>query len=203
MAVSNVAGVILAAGLSRRFEGNKLLAPVNGKPLARLALEVAVASRLSRVVAVVGRQAADVVEAMGGETDDPRVSFVRNPANADGQSTSVIAGLRAVMETSPAAMFLMGDQPFMEVGIVDALVAAFETTDRAIVYPMVFGRRANPAIFGQRFFPLLLALSGDTGARGIIDAHPESSLPVHFDRAEAFQDVDQVADLNNATAHEY
>ncbi len=195
MTSSSVAGVILAAGQSRRFQGHKLLAEIGGKALPRLVLEATLESRLSHVAIVVGDRAAEVEKAVTRPLHDSRVSLVRNPVAAIGQSTSVIAGLRAVMDVGAAVMFLMGDQPLITAEIIDALVVAFEESGKAIVYPRVDGRQANPVIFGRRYFARLLALSGDVGGRGIINAFPGDALGIEFDREIAFRDVDRVQDL--------
>jgi len=192
---ARVAGIVLAAGMSRRFGGNKLLAPLDGVPLVRHVAAAALASRLNRVVVVLGHQRAAVQAALGDLLDGTHCTAVVNAAYRDGQSGSVVAGLEAVRHEFPAAMFLMGDQPRLDAGIIDALIAAYEAAGTDICYPSRDGMRRNPVIFGHRFFPDILALNGDTGARAVIDANPDAATAVAFDDAAPFRDVDRGHDL--------
>lgn len=192
-----VAGIVLAAGMSTRFGANKLLAPLRGKPLVRLVAEAALASQLDPVVAVLGHQSERLRAALGELVDHDRLAIAVNPAYGDGQSGSVVAGLKAVQDDCAGAMFLMGDQPLLDAAIVDQLIAAYRRSGKEICYPSVAGKRRNPVIFGARFFPAILALTGDTGARALIDANPEAAIAVEFNRPTAFRDVDRDRDLDD------
>ncbi len=185
-----VAGIVLAAGLSRRFGGNKLLADFRGRPIIRRVVEAALASRLERVVVVLGHEHAKVRAAL---IDDDRLQLVVNHAYGDGQSGSVIAGLKAVR--APAAMFLMGDQPLLDTAIIDALIAAFHRAGKDICYPCHAGSRRGPVIFSRRFYPDILSLTGDTGARALIDANADAAIAVAFAEGRPFEDVDRDVDL--------
>lgn len=190
------AGIVLAAGMSRRFGANKLLAPLHGKPLIRVVLEAALASRLARLFVVLGHESDRVRGAIGDLADDDRLEIVINADYADGQGGSVAAGLRAAMVNFTAAMFLMGDQPWLDRQIIDALIDAFQASEKDICYPSHQGRRRNPVIFGARFFPQILALTGDAGARALIDANPDAACIVEYIQAAPFRDVDREADLD-------
>jgi molybdenum cofactor cytidylyltransferase len=192
---SCVAGIILAAGLSKRFDGNKLLAAVRGKAMIRWAVEAALASRLDRVAIVLGHECQQVRAALGSLLADERLNVVVNETYRDGQSSSVVAGLKAVRGDCRAAMFLLGDQPLLDAGTIDRLIAAYEQSGTDICYPSSGGRRCNPVIFAERFFPAILALTGDTGARTLIDANPDAVTAVEFPGAAQFQDVDSADDL--------
>ncbi len=193
---SGVAGVVLAAGLSRRFGGNKLLALLHGTPLVRHALKAALASRLDRIVVVLGHQSDRVRAALTGLLDGDRCAVATNHAYRNGQSQSVIAGLEAVGFDCPAVMFLMGDQPLLDAGIIDELIAAHKQKRTDICFPSCNGRRRNPVIFSARFYPHILALKGDTGARAVIDANRDAATAVEFANDAQFQDVDRDHDLD-------
>ncbi len=192
---SDVAGIVLAAGLSTRFDGNKLLAPLRGKPVIRWTVEAALASRLDRIVIVLGHESERVRAALAGVPSGDRLETVVNPNYGDGQSGSVIAGLDAVQESCNAAMFLMGDQPLLNSETIDALIAAYDASISDICYPSNDGQRRNPVIFAARYFPAILALTGDVGARALIDANPEAALAVDFPDKAQFKDVDSINDF--------
>lgn len=90
---TTVAGLLLAAGTSTRFgEANKLLADVDGQPMARRSAATLLDADLDRVLVVVGYEASAVRDALSG----PDVEFVENPAYEAGQATSVRAAVAAL-----------------------------------------------------------------------------------------------------------
>ncbi len=197
---SSVAGIVLAAGMSKRFGANKLLALWRGKPLIHWVVQAALASRLERVVVVLGYESALVRSAFADLFEDGRLEAIANEAYRTGQSSSVIAGLEAVRTDFPAAMFLMGDQPMLDAGVIDGLISTYERSGKAICFPSCKGTRRNPVIFAKRFYADILALSGDTGARALIDANPDDAASVEFAQEWLFRDVDIDADLQELTA---
>lgn len=188
---------MLAAGESARFGRNKLLEPFHGVPLVHHAVAAALGSGLSRVVVVLGREADRVRAALAPLGRGDRLGFVVNGTFADGQSTSVVAGLDAVGGAAGAVMFLLGDQPAMSAAILDRLIGAFEASDRTICLPILRGRRRNPVIFGAPHFPALRALTGDAGGRSVIEANPGEVMAVPFDDEMPFRDVDSEDDLTD------
>lgn len=192
---STVGGVVLAAGLSRRFAGNKLLAPFMGKPLVRWTVEAALDSRLAMIVVVLGHEHDSVRTALAGLPASQRLIFVRNECFQDGQSSSVIVGLTAIAPSLDAAMFLPADQPRLDCSVIDRLIAEFEQGESDICHPAVAGRRFSPAIFGRRHFPALRQLQGDVGGRSVIEANSGYVTAVSFPDETPFRDVDRPEDL--------
>ena len=195
MASGEVAGIILAAGESRRWGSPKQLLPLGGKPLLAWALDAALASKLAKVVLVLGREREAVLAALGDRAGDSRLEVVCNPNFTAGQGGSLAVGLAALGDRFAAALFLLGDQPLVTPALIDALLRRFAASDRGICLPVCGGRRGNPVLFARPFFPALLALEGDAGGRGIIAAHPEAVLTVPIDDAAAFWDIDRPEDL--------
>jgi molybdenum cofactor cytidylyltransferase len=183
-----VAAVILAAGRSTRMGGpNKLLAEIGGRPLVRIAVEEALASRAHPVIVVTGHQREKVEAALEGLD----VQRVHNPDFAEGLSTSVKTGLGAVPEDVDGAIVCLGDMPQVRAPLIDKLVAAFDPERGALaVVPTIDGRRGNPVVWSRRFFPELMALEGDVGARNVIGRYPEAVLEVPLTDMAAFIDVD-------------
>lgn len=184
----NVAAVILAAGRSTRMGGpNKLLAELNGKKLVRIVAEQALASRASPVIVVTGHQGAEVAAALDGLD----VTLVDNPRFADGLATSVKAGIAAVPASSDGAIVCLGDMPLIDTRLIDRLIGSF-APDRGslIVLPVAGGRRGNPVLWSRRFFPELMTLDGDIGARHLIALHAEAVAEVEVDGKGAFLDID-------------
>lgn len=187
-----IAGIVLAAGRSSRLGRPKQLLDLHGQPLLRVTLDRVLASQLDEVFVVLGHEA-DAIRAV---ISDLPVQIVRNPIAAQGQSTSVLAGMAAAAPRQPEALvFLLGDQPQIEPSLINALVAQWRETSAAVVAPDYTDGIGNPILFDRRVLPELASLTGDTGARAIVRAHQAigdlALLPVP---APAPQDVDTEED---------
>src|SRR5262249_47315285 len=124
-----IGAIVLAAGLASRMGGSKLLEPVMGKPLVRLAAEAATGSSASPTIVVTGNAAPEVTKALAGLP----VGIANNPDYAKGLSTSLKCGLRALPDDCDGAVVLLSDMPGVTSSLVDKLVAAFDPSeDRAI-----------------------------------------------------------------------
>jgi molybdenum cofactor cytidylyltransferase len=184
---AGVAAIILAAGQSRRMGGpNKLLARFDGEPLVRQIVERALASKADPVIVVTGHRAKDIGDALAGLN----LRMVHNPDFADGLATSLKAGLSAVPERASGALVLLADMPGVTSAIIDRLIDAFRSRPLpAIVLPTFAGKRGNPVLWARAFFPELLSVSGDTGARHILALHEEAVERVEIGEAAGL-DVD-------------
>ena len=185
-----VTGVILAAGRSCRFGGDlpKQLYRVDGRTLAYRTARVALASRLRQILVVTGHRGAEVGAALAGLA----VEIVDNPDFADGQSTSVKAGLSRVEPEAGAAMFIPCDLPNLETGAIDRLISAYETSAGPIVVPVVAGRRRAPVLLDRSLFGEIESITGDRGARQLFSGHAADIVEVEFESARPFEDLDRV-----------
>ena len=169
-----IAGVVLAAGKSVRFAGTKLLARIGDVPLVRIVVDD-VLRVVDHVVVIVGHDADRVGAAVTGLP----VQLINNPGYADGMGTSIAAGVAALPAECEAVLIALGDQP-VGVDVINSLITAYQQGGHAIVAPVYAGVRGNPVIFDRRFFPELMALTGDRGARDLIDRHAELLTAVPF-----------------------
>jgi molybdenum cofactor cytidylyltransferase len=184
----SIAALVLAAGRSTRMGGpNKLVAEIGGKPLVRIAAEQALASRAKPVIVVTGHQRERVEAALAGLP----VRLVHNPDFADGLATSVRAGIAAVPATADGALICLGDMPQVDAALINRLIAAFAPEQGALaVIPTINGQRGNPVLWSRRFFPDLMAIEGDTGARQLIGRYGEAVIEVPVTGAAALTDID-------------
>jgi molybdenum cofactor cytidylyltransferase len=183
-----IAGLVLAAGRSTRMGGpNKLLEEINGRPLARIVTEQVLASRARPVTVVTGHQRERVERALAGLP----VTFAHNPDYAEGLSTSLKAGIAAVSAGADGAVVCLGDMPQVSAALIDRLIAAFDPERGAlIVVPTIAGKRGNPVVWARRFFPDLMTIEGDVGARHLIGSYPEAVVEVPVEDPAALTDVD-------------
>lgn len=192
----SITGIVLAAGRSARLGRPKQLLPLGGRPLLAHTLDHAAASGLDEVILVLGHEAATIA----GEVGDHGQRTVVNPAYADGQSTSLRAGLAALSPQTEAALFLLGDQPTVTPEVIDALLAAYQENSAPIVAPLYGGRRGNPLLFDRLLFAELEQVSGDEGARSIVRAHDAEVLLVPMPGIAPPPDVDTEADYQRLLA---
>jgi molybdenum cofactor cytidylyltransferase len=169
------AGVVLAAGASRRMGRPKQLLPLGGRPLLQHVVEAAAAAALAETVVVLGHAAEEIRRAL---TWPSRCRVVVNPEHAEGQGGSLRAGLAALGGDVGAAVVLLGDQPDVTPGLIDGLTESFRSgADRALrpVYVRGDGTRVpgHPVVLGRELWPALARLAGDEGARGLFAAHPD------------------------------
>jgi molybdenum cofactor cytidylyltransferase len=182
-----IAGLLLAAGASRRMGRPKLLLPVGGKPMLRWAAEALVAAGLSPVVAVLGHEALAVGETLAGLP----VLRLENRSYPEGQASSLRAGVGALPPTCRAAAVALGDMPGLRAAAVVKLVEAFRSGGKGIALPVYHGRRGHPVVFDlERYRTELLALSGDEGGRSLLARHTEDVLEVPVGDAGVLLDVD-------------
>jgi molybdenum cofactor cytidylyltransferase len=172
-----IAGIVLAAGLSRRMGQAKLLLPLQGRPVVRHVVERLLAAGLDRVIVVAGSEH----RAIGAALTGLPVEIAVNPHPETGQAGSLRVGIGALPPETRAVLVTLGDQPFLAPEVVPALLAALERTGKAIVAPRYRDGRGNPVLFGREVFGELLEIAGDEGARSVVARDPSRVALVDFD----------------------
>jgi CTP:molybdopterin cytidylyltransferase MocA len=186
---SEVSAIVLAAGGGSRFGGGKLLAKLGGRPIIETVLHNLREAPVDEIIVVVGADA----QRLRGVCEAYGVRIVANEEWERGQSTSVLAGLRAC--GGEAAVVLLGDQPFIGAEPVERLVSAFSEGAKVAV-ATYGGKRRNPVLFSREVWPLLEAeLAGDEGARSVLRRHPELVVEVPCEEVGDPADVDTREDL--------
>jgi CTP:molybdopterin cytidylyltransferase MocA/xanthine/CO dehydrogenase XdhC/CoxF family maturation factor len=189
-----IAGIVLAAGTSSRMGRNKLIETVHGKALVRHAADAALASRLDPVLVVTGHEAAKIGAALNGAP----ATLVHNSDYRQGLSTSLRSGIAAVPESCDGAMVLLGDMPGISPALIDKLIAAFDpAAGRAICVATAHGHRGHPVLWSRAFFKEIAALSGDKGARELLEAHAGQSTEIEAGDDAPLTDIDTQEALAN------
>ncbi len=184
----NIAAIVLAAGRSTRMGAvNKLTAKLGGKPLVRIAVEQALASQAGPVIVVTGHQRDKVEAALAGL----EVRFAHNSDYAEGLGTSLGVGIAAVPEGADGAIVCLGDMPQVDAALIDRLIDTFDPESGVlVVVPTFDGKRGNPVIWARRFFPQLMSITGDFGARHLIGNVAEAVAEVPVSDVAVTVDID-------------
>lgn len=184
-----IAGIVLAAGASKRFGRNKLLLSWEGESLARRAARVALEAGLDPVVVVLGHDAARVAQELAGLP----VRTVVNAAHAKGMNTSLAAGVAELPADAGAAVVLLGDMPRVTAEMVASLVRTFRETGAPLVASDYAGVHAPPTLYARPLFPELGGPEGEGSGRRVARRHEAESVRVAWP-AEALADVDREED---------
>jgi molybdenum cofactor cytidylyltransferase len=181
-----VAAILLAAGESRRWGAdNKLLTPIDGRPMVRRTAEAILASAVRPVLVVTGHEADEVRAALVALP----LSIHHAPDFADGMSASLRTGIAAVPADCLGALICLGDMPFVRPDTLDRLASAF--SGQAALFPTSQGKRGNPVLLARSLFADIMKLTGDQGARAILTAIPDRVNELPVDDPGILRDVDR------------
>ena len=181
-----IGGVILAAGEARRFGSQKLVAPLDGRPLVQHVIDAANASCLEDIVIVVGPNADDLL----GSVDVGRTRVVRNPDPGRGLASSLQTGLSALDPRLHAALILLGDMPGVTATLIGELVARGRQTRATAVVSVWRGRRSPPVVLHKTLWPEAFGLEGDVGMREVLGTRAEVLELAVSDELGSLDDVD-------------
>ncbi len=177
----------LASGSSRRFGGNKLLHPLEDKPMFLHGLETlrqAAQTRKNCTVTVVSRypEIRESARAMG-------LAAVDSPQSEQGISYTIKAGLQALGPLAPGdfVLFAVADQPRLRASSVIRLLEA--ARPGVLCASLCWqDRPGNPTLFSAALVPELMALEGDTGGRAVLKRHP--CLSIQAEDSRELEDID-------------
>ena len=192
----SVLGVVLAAGGSTRMGRPKQLAELDGRPLLAHVLAVVDEAPVDRVVVALGGAADRVLERVELGRAEPLVV----EGWAAGMGHVLAATLAQAGDDWAAVVVLLGDQPLVGGQAVARVVEAWRSGAGPVVTATYGGRPGHPKLFDRGLLPDLLRLTGDTGARHLVAAHPEWVSQVEVGDLGSDADVDVEADLDRVGA---
>ena len=193
---SRVAGVILAAGASRRMGRNKMLLELEGESLVRRAAQRALAAGLSPVVVVIGHEA----DRLRAELNGLPLELAVNPDYTGPTSGSLHRGLNLLGADVEAVVVMLGDMVRVSVETLAMLVAAARGTDAPLVVSRYGDVTAPPLLFRRALFGELLAWTGEGCGKAVVQAHRREAM--YVERPEALlTDVDTPEDFAAVSQH--
>lgn len=183
--------VLLAAGASVRMGEPKQQLLFQGKTLLQRATQAALESVCTPIAVVLGANAEILCTELGGEP----VIVVQNEAWQEGMASSLRSGLQKLLNMEPAitsCLFMVCDQPYVTAAVLDNLVQQKKKNEKGIIASAYHNTLGTPVLFDKKYFPALLALEGQEGAKKIIRKHLKDVVAVPFPAGAT--DIDTAAD---------
>jgi molybdenum cofactor cytidylyltransferase len=194
----NVTAIILAAGSSSRMgELNKLNLELINKPVFCYALSAALGSKAKDIIIITGHEH-DSIKAFIDQafSTQKNITLVYNPDYKTGMASSIRCGIAATQATCDGAMILLADMPLINHQHINTLIEAFAPTSPTnIVAPYCNNKRGNPVLWAKCYFKKLLSISGDRGAKEMLQANQAHIKAVALDDEAIFMDIDTPIDL--------
>ena len=191
-----IGAIVLAAGSSRRFGGDKRKAILpNGKMVIQQSVQKALTC-FDAVTLVLRYGDNEFAAKLSALINDPKLNIFQAPDSALGMGHSLANAIREVTDWDGAFVFL-ADMPHLQQATISQLQQIF-TTNQAndpIVVPTFGGQFSHPVGFASRYFNELAALTGDKGAKPVINANADKVIEVAVDDQGVIKDVDLPKDL--------
>jgi len=121
-----------------------------------------------------------------------KCEIVINQNWAQGQGSSVAAGVTRLKSDIDAVLLLVADQPKISAKLILSLIETGKKKSEEIIIPSHKSRRGNPVLFKRSTFADLSELKADLGGKSIFSAH--SLYFMEWQNPDEFEDIDAIED---------
>ena len=167
-----ISAILLAAGQSKRMNGeNKLTKEIQGIPLIKLSVKNILASSINELIIVLGHQK-EIIEKLIDKNE--KIKFVFNKNFESGMASSIKTGLNNLSEKTEAFFICLGDMPMVSHDIYNQLIKSKD--NKEIIVPTYKGQQGNPVLFDKSMKEKVLNISGDIGAKKILELNKDKIL---------------------------
>jgi molybdenum cofactor cytidylyltransferase len=192
-----LAGLVLAAGESRRMGRPKQLLPFGECTILERVIDTLLSAGVGKVVVVLGHEA-DRVRAVLGERP---VKAVVNASYRQGMLSSVKCGVHAIDAAYDAVLLALGDQPHIECAVVSEVIRAYRTGDAGIVIPRHGAKKGHPIIINlQRYREAIVNLPEDVGLNALMQEHADDVRLIDVATEDIIRDIDVPDDYTRELA---
>ncbi len=178
--------IILAAGNSSRLGHPKQLVPYRKHTLLSYTVHEALATNQGEVVVVLGAHEEEIQKTIQDAT------VISNKYWQEGMGSSIVAGVSYLMEKgAEGVVLLLCDQPYVTTELIRKVINGGMASGIAVCD---YGESSGPpAYFSKHYFPELMALKGDHGARQVVKKYKEQLCYISFPKGR--HDIDTAEDL--------
>lgn len=181
-----VAGVVLAAGESRRMGQLKALLPFGSRTVIEQVLQPLLSADLSEVAVVLGHRADDIAAVL----EPLPVRLLYNADYRLGMTSSVQVALRSLDPVPDAYLLALVDQPQIGLPVVRQLLEAHARTRKGLIIPVWRGKRGHPLLLAATYRPAVLALTAEQGLNVVTRGHPHDTLELPIGSDDILRDMD-------------
>jgi CTP:molybdopterin cytidylyltransferase MocA len=192
--MSEIWGIVLAAGESKRMKVQKLLLLYQGKTMIEKVIENVTHSGVDNTLVVVGSNKDEIL----GVIDHLPVSHCYNDNYKQGMLSSVKCGFRSLPGTFEAALVFLGDQPMIPSEAVNIVIQAYRQSNKGIVIPVYQKKRGHPLLIDMKYREEIEKLEEQEGLRGLACKFPEDVLEVEVNLPGILRDIDTREEYLNA-----
>lgn len=182
-----IACILMAAGDSKRFNGNKLLFNYKGKNIIDIAIDNISDLELYKIVVV--SQYDEILK----RANKHNFIAIKNNRPEDGISRTIKLGISEILDCD-AALFLVSDQPQLKQASIKSLINCYQQNPHSIIGVSSKNKKGNPVIFPFTYFDELSNLTGDNGGKSIINKHLDNYITIDINSKELI-DIDTKEDL--------
>jgi len=192
-----LAGIVLAAGESRRMGTPKQLLPFGERTILERVVDTLLTAGVAEVIVVLGHLADRVRVVLG----DRPVKAAVNEAYRQGMLTSVKCGVQAISGDYDAVLFALGDQPQIESSVVREVIRAYRTGDAGIVIPRYNGKKGHPIIINlSRYREAIINLPNSAGLNALMQEYAEDVHLIDVATEDIIHDIDVPEDYTRELA---
>ncbi len=194
--VPKVCCMVLAAGESRRMNQQKLLMDYQGESFIRTIVNKISRSAADRILVILGSDS----EKIADQIRPFKVDTVYNPNYKDGMLSTIQCGFRSLTKNIDAVLVVLGDQPMIEVDVINLLIDSYRKSRAKIIIPVYQGKRGHPVLIAMLFRDEIFTLNPEKGLRELIYAHHDDVYEVEVDKPGILKDIDTIEDYKNEIA---
>ena len=198
-AISSIAAIVVAGGLSTRMGDLKQLLPYGPHTIIEQIVSVLLQCPLAEVVVVTGHER----QAVETQLASWPVRSVFNPAYQTGEMLSSIqCGLAALGPENQAALLVLGDQPQLEAELVRQLIETYQTGPGRLIIPSFQMRRGHPIVIDQAYWLEILSLDLDKSLRHVINLHADEIIYLIVETDSILRDMDTPLEYQQELQHQ-
>lgn len=190
--MSEIWGIILAAGESKRMGSPKMLMPFKGKTIIENVIGTVLKSGVDKTIVVLGSVSADIRQLI----DHMPVKCCLNENYQQGMLSSVKCGFRNLPEKYDAAIIFLGDQPMVEIPVINSLIDAYRNSGKGIVIPVTGNKRGHPLLIDSKYRNEVENLDMGGGLNVLAEIYSYDVTEVDVNTTSILKDIDTIDDYN-------
>ncbi len=191
--MSQIWGIILAAGESKRMGTSKMLMPYKGKMIIENVVAAVTTSDVERTIVVLGSGSGDILKIV----KHLPIECCINENYKKGMLSSVKCGFNNLPKRFEAALLFLGDQPMVEGSVINSLIDAYRKSGKGIVIPVSGNKRGHPLLIGSKYRNEIENLDEGEGLRALAQKFPDDVLEIEVNTSSILKDIDTIDDYIN------